>query len=1005
MKIFLSYGRDEYVAEARALRDALQARGHEVWFDEGRLKGGRDWENQIEQGIRDCDRVVLTMTPYSVRRPDGYCLNELAKAMELQKTIIPVLLAPVPDGAPTSICRIQYLDWRDAVPATEQQERFSARLSRLCEAIEHDRLDFEGGQQRLKRHLRPLDFASDMQRHIARFQGRAGLFARIRAWLADPSSSQIFWLSGPPGVGKSAIAAEISHRWEEGAAHHFCVAGHQDKSDPAKAVLSIAYQLSQRLDLYAVRLSNLELEQEAVKDAKTLFDNLLVGQLSRDFPAPPKPCLVVIDALDEATAPDGRNALAELIALDWRRLPPWIRLLITGRPEVEVQGWLGEADTLSLQGDDPEQVADLRSHVARELEAMGRPVRPETLERIVERSEGAFQYVVLLLEDIRQGRCNPDDARDLPSGMGAYYRQTFQRRFLDASTYQDRLRPLIALLLASPEPAPLAVLASASGMTVAEVRRQLSQLGSMVTVSPAETGWDTDWDTARLTHATLAKWLTAVDARTRLPSAAPYDVQGDTATLCDEVLRRWEGRTDDAPAHPFVARVLWPLLMRGDQGDAMDRVAFDLSVYWEEKSDLTRALHLAEHAARSGEVESSEGQQRRAEVLCHLSNISYAIGNSEQALATAVNAVEIAERLARRDPNNVNWLTNLRISYNRVAESYEMQGSLKTAMTEYLKAQAIAERLLRLDLTNTDWQRDLAFSYFRVGGIYKMQSNYERALIEFRKAQALAKQLAEQDPVSNEWQRYLGALHNGVGDVYKMQNKIDWAFEEYGKAQDIAERLVERDPSNAELLRGLSVSCSRMGDIQKARDNLEAALVEYRKAQVLRGRLTVLDPANAVWQRGFGHFCSRVGSIHELQGDLGTALAEYQKANSIASRLVQKDKANAEWQRDLGWTRQHIGETLRGLGSYAESRESFRAALEILESLDGRGSDGVAVVLAGLGKLEMLDGDYPAAATHFAEALDIRREVSPEDGEEIARLEQQLAAAREGRAPPPETGG
>jgi hypothetical protein len=54
MKLFLSNGRDELVPEVRALKQAMQARGHEIWFD----------------------RVVLTMTPHSVRRPDGYCLNE-----------------------------------------------------------------------------------------------------------------------------------------------------------------------------------------------------------------------------------------------------------------------------------------------------------------------------------------------------------------------------------------------------------------------------------------------------------------------------------------------------------------------------------------------------------------------------------------------------------------------------------------------------------------------------------------------------------------------------------------------------------------------------------------------------------------------------------------------------------------------------------------------------------------------------------------------------------------
>lgn len=41
MKIFLSYGRDAYVSEVRALKDALEARGHEVWFDQDRKFGAQ----------------------------------------------------------------------------------------------------------------------------------------------------------------------------------------------------------------------------------------------------------------------------------------------------------------------------------------------------------------------------------------------------------------------------------------------------------------------------------------------------------------------------------------------------------------------------------------------------------------------------------------------------------------------------------------------------------------------------------------------------------------------------------------------------------------------------------------------------------------------------------------------------------------------------------------------------------------------------------------------------
>ncbi|MEW6366034.1 MAG: toll/interleukin-1 receptor domain-containing protein [Acidobacteriota bacterium] len=86
-RIFLSYGHDEHAAVAQRLKEDLVAHGHAVWFDVEKLKPGADWESHIEQGldwaseIPRTGRVVLLMTPHSARMPDGYCLNEIARAL------------------------------------------------------------------------------------------------------------------------------------------------------------------------------------------------------------------------------------------------------------------------------------------------------------------------------------------------------------------------------------------------------------------------------------------------------------------------------------------------------------------------------------------------------------------------------------------------------------------------------------------------------------------------------------------------------------------------------------------------------------------------------------------------------------------------------------------------------------------------------------------------------------------------------------------------------------
>lgn len=306
LRVFLSYGHDEYAALAEQLKVDLQNRGHEVWFDLDRLKPGGDWETYIEEGFEWVSEYpgngcfILLMTPHSVRRPNGYCLNEITRALERKLPVIPVMV--VWSEPPLSICRIQWLDMRDCIPFQEREGLYETKLARLVEALEQDRIDFEGTQARLFQRLRPLSFEGDIIPHLGRFTGRQWVFDQIDFWLADPSTSRVFWITGKPGVGKTAIASWLCTHRREVAAFHLCRHGHVEKSDPRRAVLSIAYQISSQLPGYQERLNSLDLDQIVSEDnVRTLFDNLIVQPLSANFPKPGRVIVILIDALDEAT--------------------------------------------------------------------------------------------------------------------------------------------------------------------------------------------------------------------------------------------------------------------------------------------------------------------------------------------------------------------------------------------------------------------------------------------------------------------------------------------------------------------------------------------------------------------------------------------------------------------------------------------------------------------------------------------------------------------------------
>jgi WD40 repeat protein len=519
-RVFLSYGHDEHASLVERLRDDLKARGHGVWFDVERLDPGLDWEQRIEAGLewlaadKQSSAVILLLTPHAVRRPGGYCLNEVARALSRRLRIIPLMV--VESEPPLSICRIQWLDMRECIPIHEKEAFYRPRFERLLKALEEGQIDFEGTQHRLLKALHPLEFDADILGHVPKFIGRQWVFEAIREWLAAPPLQRVFWICGSPGVGKTAISAILSSRYLEVAALHLCKFGHAQKSDPRRVVTSLAYQLTTQLPDYEARLAAMDVERLAMDDARTMFDNLLVQPLARINP-PNRPIVILIDALDEATS-DGRNDLASFIASEFPRTPSWLRLIITSRPEKAVTAPLQGLNPFILDTEREENLADLRTYLERELAALlqGRADTDSIVAGILERSEGVFLYAERVCSDIRVGNLSLDRIDAFPRGLGEVFWQFFARQFPDLNGYKDRVRDPLMAVTAAREPLPLSYLQRLFSWREVELRDFVRSLGSLFPVVSkggveviqpyhrALTDWLTDESKAADYYASLA---------------------------------------------------------------------------------------------------------------------------------------------------------------------------------------------------------------------------------------------------------------------------------------------------------------------------------------------------------------------------------------------------------------------------------------------------------------------------------------------------------------------
>ncbi len=90
-EIFISYSRrdQEFVSRLAANLDA-QVAG--VWFDQSAIQPGENWHDEIMEGIRDCRAFILVLSPDAME--SRYVREEVNKALELGKTIFPVIYRP-----------------------------------------------------------------------------------------------------------------------------------------------------------------------------------------------------------------------------------------------------------------------------------------------------------------------------------------------------------------------------------------------------------------------------------------------------------------------------------------------------------------------------------------------------------------------------------------------------------------------------------------------------------------------------------------------------------------------------------------------------------------------------------------------------------------------------------------------------------------------------------------------------------------------------------------------
>ncbi len=512
VRLFLSYGRTEAgVRLAERLEADLSFLGYAVWRDRTQIQHGRPWSSEIEDGLRSSQLVVAMLTPHAVRQ-ESVCLIELEYAQQaLKLPIVPLLAEPC--DPPFVIYRLDYIDlcsWNDS------EDQYKAGFRRLVDAV-LSRLRGEPPRfQSWERRFPQFDFGPFLFDRRRDFCGREWLFSRIDAWRLAADRKRALLITGDPGIGKSAIVAQLVHTNPDGQvlAYHCCRSDTPETLRAARFVRCVAGMLAGRLEGYARQLNDPKVEEAlshsaCETDPASAFEEGILNPLHKLSEPSGGAKYLLIDALDEAlTLKQGLSILGLLSPSRLERLPGWLRVVATTRGEPDVLEHLSGLRAEVLNAQDPDNLDDVERFLTHRLgqdkltalrEATGVATN-EAIRRLREKSEGNFLWARQALESIERGEFSFDRLEDLPSGLPGLYRAFFERHFPDDASYAPA-RKLLEVVVAAAEPLTAGQLAEASGL---DPDYELpSALGRLASYLPERDGKHVVF------HKSLADWLTA----------------------------------------------------------------------------------------------------------------------------------------------------------------------------------------------------------------------------------------------------------------------------------------------------------------------------------------------------------------------------------------------------------------------------------------------------------------------------------------------------------------
>ena len=387
---------------------------------------------------------------------------------------------------------------------------------------------------------------------------REWLLQQVDQFVKD-KKSRILFVTGGPGFGKSVFSAKVCHEFKEKkklAACHFCDFSNSNLRDPMMMLQSLASQMCENIVGFKEKLLDQLKRPHKIHNLKDAFQIYLQNPL--DEMELKDPILLVIDALDESAA-DNKSEIMDLINDYFPYLPAYVKVLVTGRPEISIAK-LDGVQKIHIANDNINNQSDLKRYLEYCLPSLvGRKVQnPEKnkLHSVVAehgiykaltlKCEGSFLYAFYVQSELKK-RNDLDNMTGeeliefLPDGLDSIYQKYFKRLEEELRTVVPAsvdVLTVLQMLAASKVGLPLTFISRALGL--APVCRETKSIINKVNETVSCLLYVSD-DEVTVFHKSVIDWLIAEGYSDHEYTVKPDDGNKSLWLICEKVLVEIKG--------------------------------------------------------------------------------------------------------------------------------------------------------------------------------------------------------------------------------------------------------------------------------------------------------------------------------------------------------------------------------------------------------------------------------------------------------------------------------